>query len=149
MIPSHRKRVNLTRDQPSLMALTTTGHRGRPCTLKGLIHNCGKLVLNGFTLLEGTTEVPLSALQIKENDRLYVLDLKAMSILYYGLNRTEFNRISSCKTSNEIWTRLELPTRVVTRSKRTNISTLTRKYENFKMIPVRRLILFLLVLQIL
>ena len=91
-----------------------------------------KLVLNGFTLLEGTTEVPLSTLQIKENDRLEGLDSKAMSIIYYGLNRTEYNRISSCKTSTEIWTRLEVTHEGTDEVKETNIRTLTRKYETFK-----------------
>ena len=88
-----------------------------------------------YTLLEGTTEVPLSTLQIKENDRLEALDSKAMSILYCGLNRTEFNRISSCKTSTAIWIRLEVTHEGTDEVKETNMRTLTRRYENFKMIP--------------
>ena len=103
--------------------------------IKGIDPQLWKLVLNGFTLLEGTTEVPLSTLQIKENDRLDGLDSKAMSILYCGLNRTEYNRISSCKTSTEIWTRLEVTHEGTDEVKETHIRTLTRKYENFKMVP--------------
>ena len=103
--------------------------------MRGIDPQLWKLVLNGYTLLEGTTEVPLSTLQIKENDRLYGLDSKAMSILYCGLNRTEYNRISSCETSTEIWTRLEVTHEGTDEVKETHIRTLTRKYENFKMVP--------------
>ena len=102
--------------------------------MKGIDPQMWKLVLNGFTLAEGTTEIPLSTLQIKENDRLEGLDNKAMSIIYCGLNRTEFNRISSCKTSMEIWNRLEICHEGTDEVKETNIRTLTRRLENFKMI---------------
>ena len=58
-----------------------------------------------------------------------------MSILYCGLNRTEYNRISSCETSKEIWTRLEVTHEGTDEVKQTRIRTLNRVYENFKMIP--------------
>ena len=58
-----------------------------------------------------------------------------MSILYCGLNRTEYNRISSCTTSTEIWTRLEVTHERTDEVKQTRIRTLNRVYENFKMIP--------------
>ena len=101
--------------------------------MKGIDPQMWKLVLNGFTLAEGTTLVPLSTLQIKENDRLEGLDNKAMGIIYCGLNRTEFNRISSCKTSMDIWNRLEVCHEGTDEVKETNIRTLTRRLENFKM----------------
>ena len=94
--------------------------------VKGIDPQMWKLVLNGFSYLEGTTEVPLSALQIKENDRLELLDSKAMNILYCRLNRTEFNRIRSCKTSADIWTRLEVTHEGTDEVKETNMRTLTR-----------------------
>ena len=90
-----------------------------------------KLVLKGYTLLEGTTEMPLSTLQIKENGRLEALDSKAMSILYCRLNGTEFNRISSCKTSTDIWIRLEVTHEGTNEVKEANMRTLTRRYEKF------------------
>ena len=58
-----------------------------------------------------------------------------MSILYCGLNRTEYNRISSCTTSTEIWMRLEVTHEGTDEVKQTRIRTLTRIYENFKMLP--------------
>ena len=110
--------------------------------MKGIDPQMWKLVLNGFTLAEGTTEIPLSTLQIKENDRLEGLDNKAMSIIYCGLNRTEFNRISSCKTSMDIWNRLEICHEGTDEVKETNIRTLTRRLENFKMIPGEKIDIF-------
>ena len=76
--------------------------------MRGIDPQLWKRVLKGYTLLEGTSAVPLTSVEIKENDQLYGLDSKAMSILYCGLNRTEYNRISSCTTATEIWTRLEV-----------------------------------------
>ena len=75
--------------------------------IRGIGPQLWKLIVNGYKLAEGTTDTALIDVQIKENDRLYVLDSKAMSILYCGLNRTEYNRFSSCATGKEIWTRLE------------------------------------------
>ena len=103
--------------------------------IHGIDPQLWKLVLNVYTLLQGTTDVPLTALQIKENDRVYELDSKAMSILDCGYNRTEYNRISLCTTSTEIWTRLEVTHKGTDEVKQTRITTLNRVYENFKMIP--------------
>ena len=78
------------------------------------IHLCGidryvwKIISNSFTLCMGTTEVPLTDLQVKENDRLTGLNLKEMSILYRDLSKTEFNRISSYDTVQKIWNKLEV-----------------------------------------
>ena len=102
--------------------------------MRGIDPQMWKLVLTGYTMLEGSVAVPLTQVEIKENDRLYGLDSKAMSIFYCGLNRTEYNRISSCTTSTEIWTRLEVTHEGTDEVKETNIRTLTRKYENFKMV---------------
>ena len=74
--------------------------------IRGINPQLWKLIVNGYKLAEGTTAILLTDIQIKENDRLYGLDSKAMDILYYGLNRTEYNRNSLCETSKEIWTRL-------------------------------------------
>ena len=102
--------------------------------MRGIDPQMWKLVLTGYIMLEGSAAVPLTQVEIKENDRLYGLDSKAMSIFYCGLNRTEYNRISSCTTSTEIWTRLEVTHDGTDEVKETNIRTLTRKYENFKMV---------------
>ena len=49
--------------------------------LKGIDMGLWRIVSDGFTLSVGTTEVPLTDAQKKENDRLESLDAKAMSIL--------------------------------------------------------------------
>ena len=56
--------------------------------LKGIdMGLCDVSYANGYTLAVGTTDVPLTPAQIKENDRLESLDAKAMSILYFGLKQ--------------------------------------------------------------
>ena len=50
--------------------------------LKGIDMALWRIVSNGYSLSVGTTDVPLTAAQIKENDRLESLDARAMSILY-------------------------------------------------------------------
>ena len=67
--------------------------------LKGIDMGLWRIISDGFTLVVGTTDVPLTSAQIKENDRLESLNAKAMSILYCGLNKAEYNNISSCKTA--------------------------------------------------
>ena len=74
--------------------------------LKGIDMGLWRIISDGFTLVVGTTNVPLTPAQIKENDRLESLNAKVMRILYYGLNKVEYNSISSCKTTKHIWTRL-------------------------------------------
>ena len=70
--------------------------------LGGIDPNLWKIVRDGFTFTEGTEATPLNTAQIKENDRLDGLNFKAMSVLYCGLSRNEFNHISSCLTAQQI-----------------------------------------------
>ena len=101
--------------------------------LKGIDMGLWRIISNGYTLAEGTTDVPLTTVQLKENDRLESLDAKAMSILYCGLNKAEYNSISSCKTAKQIWTRLEVTHEGTTEVKDSRIRMLTQLFENFKM----------------
>ena len=118
--------------------------------LKGIDMNLWRIVSDGFTLTEGTTEKPLTAAQIKENDRLETLNAKAMSILYCGLNKAEYNHISACETAKSIWLRLEVTHEGTTEVKDSRIRMLTQLFENFKMQENEKLdTLFTLVLQIL
>ena len=101
--------------------------------LKGIDMALWRIVSDGYSLSVGTTEVPLTAAQIKENDRLESLDAKAMSILYCGLNKAEYNRISSSTTAKEIWSRLEVTHEGTVEVRSTHIRMLTQLFENFKM----------------
>ena len=101
--------------------------------LKGIDMNLWRIVSNGFTLSEGTSDTPLTAAQIKENDRLESLNAKAMSILYCGLNKAEYNHVSACETAKSIWLRLEVTHEGTTEVKASRIRMLTQLFENFKM----------------
>ena len=70
--------------------------------LKGIDMQLWRIVPDGFTLTEATPDKALTSAQIKENDRLESLNAKAMSILYCGLNKTDYNHISSCETAKAI-----------------------------------------------
>ena len=101
--------------------------------LKGIDMGLWRIISNGYTFEVGTTEVPLTLAQIKENDRLESLDARAMSILYCGLSKADYNSISSCKTAKQIWTRLEVTHEGTTEVKESRIRMLTQLFENFSM----------------
>ena len=54
-----------------------------------------------------------------------------MSILYCGLVKTEFNHISSCTTSKQIWTQLEVIHDGTSEVKMHRIRMLHQMFENF------------------
>ena len=56
-----------------------------------------------------------------------------MTILHYGLSRDEFNKISMCATTKEIWDKLEVTYEGTSRVKETKINLLVTQYEIFKM----------------
>jgi len=60
---------------------------------------------------------------------------KAMNILFCSLDRNEFNRVSVCKTANEIWKTLQVTHEGTSKVKQTKISFLTNQFQLFKMIP--------------
>ena len=101
--------------------------------LKGIDMGLWRIISNGYTFEVGTTAVPLTPAQIKENDRLESLDARAMSILYCGLSKADYNSISSCKTAKQIWSRLEVTHEGTTEVKDSRIRMLTQLFENFSM----------------
>ena len=101
--------------------------------LKGIDMTLWRIFFNGYTLSVGTTKAPLTAAQIKENDRLESLDARAMSILYYGLGKAEYNHISLSLNAKEIWSRLEVTHEGTVEVRSTRIRMLTQLFENFKM----------------
>ena len=56
-----------------------------------------------------------------------------MNLLYFPLDPNEFNRISTCDTSKEIWDRLEVTHEGTNQVKESKISLLVHNYELFKM----------------
>ena len=56
-----------------------------------------------------------------------------ITILHCGLSRSEFNRISMCSTTKEIWDKLEVTYEGTFRVKESKINLLVTQYEVFKM----------------
>ena len=56
-----------------------------------------------------------------------------MNLLYYALNVSEFNRISTCISAKEIWDRLEVTHEGTNQVKESKINMLVHKYELFQM----------------
>ena len=60
-------------------------------------------------------------------------NVKAIHTLYCALDMNEFNRISGCETTKEIWDKLEVTHEGKNQVKESKISMLVHKYELFKL----------------
>ena len=58
---------------------------------------------------------------------------KAMSIIFCGLDRNEYNRVSSCDTAKQIWDRLLVTHEGTNQVRASKVSILVHNYELFKM----------------
>lgn len=84
---------------------------------------------------ENGIEIPKSMIEYTDLDkRLLSMDAKAMNTLYCALNRSEFNRISSCKNARDIWHTLEVTHEGTNQVKESKIDMLVHQYELFKML---------------
>ena len=71
-----------------------------------------------------------------DNDmKMGELNAKAMNVLYCALDSTEFNRISTCTSAQEIWNKLEVTHEGTSQVKSSKINLLVHNYELFKMDP--------------
>ena len=61
------------------------------------------------------------------------VNVKAINTLYSALKSTEFNQISTCKTTKEIWDKLKVTHKRTTQVKESKIAFLSNQYEMFKM----------------
>ncbi|KAH9649036.1 hypothetical protein KPL70_025829 [Citrus sinensis] len=61
------------------------------------------------------------------------LNSKVMNALFCALDKKEFHRVSSCKSANEIWHKLEVVYEGTNQVKEYKISRYTRQYELFQM----------------
>ena len=62
------------------------------------------------------------------------MNFKAINTLCCSLNATEFNRISTCKTTKEIWDKLKVTHEGPTQVKESKIAFLSNQYKMFKML---------------
>ena len=56
-----------------------------------------------------------------------------MNELFYALDKKKFHRVSSCKSTYEIWKKLEVVYEGINQVKECKISRFTRQYEMFQM----------------
>ncbi|GAV75341.1 zf-CCHC domain-containing protein/DUF4219 domain-containing protein/UBN2 domain-containing protein, partial [Cephalotus follicularis] len=69
-----------------------------------------------------------------DDDRKKVkLNAKAKHVIICALNSNEFNRVSSCATTKEMWDRLEVTYEGTNQVKDAKINMLVREYEMFSM----------------
>ena len=61
------------------------------------------------------------------------VNFKAINTLHCALNPIEFNRISTCKTTKEIWEKLKVTHEGTSQVKESKIAFLLNQYEMFKM----------------
>ncbi|MQL68284.1 hypothetical protein Taro_000590 [Colocasia esculenta] len=70
-----------------------------------------------------------------DNDRKSLTkNSKAKNLICYALTRSEFNRISACKSAKEIWDKLKLTYEGTDKVKETRIDILVTQYEKFQML---------------
>ncbi|MQM15600.1 hypothetical protein Taro_048546 [Colocasia esculenta] len=70
---------------------------------------------------------------IAEDKNKISLNSKAKSFMCCSLTKHEFNRVSTCKTTKEMWDKLKLTYEGTDKVKETKIDILVTKYEKFKM----------------
>ncbi|XP_071723927.1 uncharacterized protein [Rutidosis leptorrhynchoides] len=83
----------------------------------------------------GKETVETSGMTQEEINKRQALDAKAIYSLYCALSPTEYNRISSCVTTKEVWDRLHITYEGTDRVKETRINILLGQYEAFRMKP--------------
>ena len=75
-----------------------------------------------------TTEAVMDENQTKEEE----INAKAMNALLCALGTNEFNRISQCTTTNEIWTTLSTAYKGTSKVKKVRLNLQRTNYEAFK-----------------
>ncbi|KAM7528138.1 hypothetical protein LguiB_031548 [Lonicera macranthoides] len=80
--------------------------------------------------------IPKSISEYNEHDiRKIQYNAKALNSLHCALSMDEYNKISCCKTTKEIWDKLEVAHEGTSQVKEDNINILVHGYELFNMEP--------------
>ena len=98
-----------------------------------------KTILCGYTfptkVVDGNKiQKPLEEYD-KEENKEFQLNSRAIYILVYDIDRTEYNRIFQCKTAKEVWRILEITHEGTNQVKDSKVRILVNDYEMFKMKP--------------
>ncbi|GLT88135.1 hypothetical protein SLE2022_061740 [Rubroshorea leprosula] len=84
----------------------------------------------------GEREVPKEEIDWNDEDlEKIMINNKAISMLQYALNPTEYHRVSGCDTAKEMWDMLEVTHEGTSQVKESKINRLIYMYELFKMKP--------------
>ena len=98
-----------------------------------------RVIVNGPQILlvrVNGMDIPKPEEDWDDNDmKMGELNAKAMNVLYCALDSTEFNRISTYTTAQEIWNKLEVTHEETSQVKSSKINLLVHNYELFKMDP--------------
>ncbi|MQM04825.1 hypothetical protein Taro_037630 [Colocasia esculenta] len=87
-----------------------------------------------WSIVEGDLVVTNEKAQWIDDDRKKIsLNCKAKSILCCALSKKEFNRVSACKSSMEMWKKLRITYEGTDKVKETRIDILVTQYERFQM----------------
>ena len=88
-----------------------------------------KIVRDGFTTTSTKEE------KWTENDiKKYQMDHKAKYIIFCSILPSEYEKLSTCSTSHEIWRKLEVVYKGTDQVKDTKINLLISQYEEFKLL---------------
>ncbi|GAV78593.1 DUF4219 domain-containing protein/UBN2 domain-containing protein [Cephalotus follicularis] len=122
--------------------------------IQSLDYNLWDLIVDGPNLptvtLENGDVIPKLRNNYDDNDRRRVqINAKAKHIIICAINSNDFNRISSCISTKEMWDRLEVTYKGTNQVKEAKISILVHDYEMFTMNEKKTLNLCFLDLQIL
>ena len=95
------------------------------------------LDLNLWHIVENRFE--MSSLPMNQwNDlekKTFSLNTKAMNVLFCALDKNEFNRVSLCETTFDIWRTLEITHEGTSRVKDSKVNILLHDFELFQMKP--------------
>ncbi|MQM19940.1 hypothetical protein Taro_052953 [Colocasia esculenta] len=93
--------------------------------LQGLDHQIWSIIEEGDLLVTNEKDN-----WIEDDKKKISLNCKAKSILYYALSKKEFNRISACKSSMEMWEKLRITYEGADKVKETRIDILVAQYKS-------------------
>ena len=78
--------------------------------IQAVNYHSWRVIVNGPQILlvrVNGMDIPKPEEDWDDNDmKMGELNAKAMNVLYYALDSTEFSRISTCTTAQEIWNKL-------------------------------------------
>jgi hypothetical protein len=104
--------------------------------IKAQNYHVWRVIANGPHIptktVEGATIAKLES-EWNEADVKLIENCKAMSSLYCALDPNEFNRVSSCDSTKEIWDKLEVTYEGTNQVKESKMSMLVHEYELFVM----------------